>query len=58
MDNTSATPAKDLDAIAEEARELSDFMRQPQPETETRRQAREASMRSMATRLMTGGQDA
>jgi hypothetical protein len=57
MDITTNTPATDK-SIADEARDLSDYMRQPQPETETRRQAREASMRSMATRLMTGGQDA
>ena len=47
----------DRDAIAAEARDLSDWMRQPLPETGARRQAREASMRAMAARLMSGHQE-
>ena len=54
MDNTKPTPSTDQQAIAEEARDLSEWMRAPTPETDTKRQAREASMRSMATRLMGG----
>jgi hypothetical protein len=46
----------EADPIVAEAKDLADWMKQPRPDTDARRQAREASMRAMATKLMTGTQ--